>query len=461
MPPQEQAAILKEQAALRRSKQPSRRAHFQKQVITSKSSPIVPTPSTTHSVPSSLAPSMEGKARSLAIIGGGAAGFFLAINAKELLPSLYVTIFEQQDRPLKKVEISGGGRCNCTNTFAQVTDLGQVYPRGSKLLKRLFKQFGPKDAYRWFEEHGVPLVVQSDECIFPEAQDSHAIIDCFLYEARRHAIEVKTRAKVTDAETLFDHYDYVAVTTGGISRSSLLTPTYGRNTPITPLAPSLFTFNIKDETLHELMGTVVEHAIVSIPSTKFRVQDPLLITHWGMSGPAVLKLSSHASTHLAANNYRSPILVNWTGETNADTVLSHLTDLLAASSGKLIDNIHAFHLQSRLWIYLLYKSQLQGRRCREIGKKGLNRLVNILTNDLYHIDSRCQYKDEFVTCGGVDLSSVDKATLESKLRPGLFFAGEVLDIDGVTGGFNFQAAWTTAYAVAKAIADREIINHSE
>ena len=415
----------------------------------------VPTIHSIPNVPSFPCAEQERKARSLAIIGGGAAGFFLAINIKEMMPDIHVTIFEQQDRPLKKVEISGGGRCNCTNTFAHISDLGQAYPRGAKLLKRLFKQFGPKEAYQWFEHHGVPLIVQEDECVFPKAQDSHAIINCFLHEARKHGIELKTKTNVDDADTLLDQYDYVAVTTGGINHSSTATATYGRSTPLTSLAPSLFTFNIKDEALTSLMGTVVEHAIVSIPSTKYKIQDPLLITHWGMSGPAILKLSSHAAIHLASQAYQSPLLINWTGETNADIVLAHVTELINSFPGKLIDNIRAYHLPSRLWTYLAAKAQLHGRRCGEIGKNGLNRLVNILTNDHYQIAGRCHYKDEFVTCGGVELSSVDKNTLESKLRPNLFFAGEVLDIDGITGGFNFQAAWTTAYTVAKAITSKE------
>ena len=375
---------------------------------------------------------------SLAIIGGGAAGFFLAINAKELMPDLDVTIFEQQRKVLAKVEISGGGRCNCTNTFAEVTDLRQVYPRGATLLKRLFKQFGPTDAYQWFEAHGVPLTVQEDQCVFPAAQDSHAIIDCFLREAKKHGVKLQLGTKVENPEALLTDYDFVAVTCGGTPHRE-------------GCVPSLFTFTVKDALLTALQGLVVDHAIVHLPATTFRAQGPLLITHWGMSGPAILRLSSYAARHLAEHHYQSPLCVNWTGETNIEAVRSHLTTLLEQSTAKLIDNLHPYSLQARLWSYLLDKAQLQGRRCGEVGKKGINRLVNLLTNDSYQIAGRSPYKDEFVTCGGIPLDTVDKTTLESKTTPRLFYAGEVLDIDGVTGGFNFQAAWTTAYAVARGI----------
>ena len=354
------------------------------------------------------------------------------------MPDLDVTIFEQQRKVLAKVEISGGGRCNCTNTFAEVTDLRQVYPRGATLLKRLFKQFGPTDAYQWFEAHGVPLTVQEDQCVFPAAQDSHAIIDCFLREAKKHGVKLQLGTKVESPEALLSDYDFVAVTCGGTPHRE-------------GCVPSLFTFTVKDALLTALQGLVVDHAIVHLPATTFRAQGPLLITHWGMSGPAILKLSSYAARHLAEHHYQSPLCVNWTGETNIEEVTPHLTTLLEQNTAKLIDNLHPYSLQARLWSYLLDKAQLQGRRCGEVGKKGINRLVNLLTNDSYQIAGRSPYKDEFVTCGGIPLDTVDKTTLESKTTPRLFYAGEVLDIDGVTGGFNFQAAWTTAYAVARGI----------
>lgn len=396
--------------------------------------------------------SSVGRALSLAIVGGGAAGFFLAVNVKEMVPELRVTIYEQQQRPLKKVEISGGGRCNCTNTFAEVSDLKKVYPRGASLLKRLFKVFSHEDAYRWFEMHGVPLVVQEDQCVFPKAQDSHAIINCLMGEAHRYGVRLLTGTKVDDVMSLFGEHDYVAVTVGGISKGCAASGFWHGTDELTPLSPSLFTFSIDDAALTSMTGTVVEHAMASVPGTKWQAQGPLLITHWGMSGPAILKLSSYAAVYLAESQYKSPLLVNWAGDANAERVREELMSAIRANGMRLIDNVRVFGLQSRLWSYLLGKAQVQGKRCIELGKKDVNRLVNVLTNDSYLIAGRGQHKDEFVTCGGVSLDAVNKNTLESKSHPGLFYAGEVLDIDGVTGGFNFQAAWTTAYVVAKAIA---------
>ncbi|MBQ9640212.1 MAG: aminoacetone oxidase family FAD-binding enzyme [Bacteroidaceae bacterium] len=370
-----------------------------------------------------------------AIVGGGAAGFFCAIRLKELMPGMEVTILEQQRRVLRKVEISGGGRCNCTNTFADISDLSQAYPRGHRLLKRLFKQFGPEDAFRWFEQHGVPLVVQPDQCVFPAAQDSHAIIQCFLGEARRHGIGIRLNCKVEDPRQLLGSYDFVVVTTGGGGG-----------------VPSLFTFNIADTELHGLMGTVAEHVLSSIPGTKFRAEGPLLITHWGMSGPAILKLSSYAARYLAEHAYQAPLSINWTGETNTELVRTHIIYILRENEAKTLAGVRPYSLNARLWHYLLAKIGLGDRRCREIGPKQLSRLTELLTNDQYRISGRYHYKEEFVTCGGIPLDTVNSHTLESKQAPRLYYAGEVLDIDGITGGFNFQAAWTTADAVARGIA---------
>lgn len=383
-----------------------------------------------------------------AIIGGGAAGFFLAINLKEMCPEMQVTILERGTRVLRKVEVSGGGRCNCTNTFEEVTDLQSVYPRGHRLLKRLFKQFDHRDAYRWFEHRGVMLTVQSDHCVFPRSQDSHSIINLFLSEARRLHIEVKTGLSVDSLDQLND-YDYICVTTGGQPHVDGLA---WLSHPIEQPVPSLFTFNIDDTSLHQLMGTVVEDATAMIAGTKMRSRGPLLITHWGMSGPCILRLSSYAARMLSEHDYRLPLSVNWTGMTEAD-VTERLQQFVAANDKKQLPTFCPFALPQRLWHHVLEKS-LSGRAHAPWGslnRKEMNRLVNTLVNDHYEIAGRAAFKDEFVTCGGISLSAVDPVRLESRTRPGLFFAGEVLDIDGVTGGFNFQAAWTTAYAVAQAI----------
>lgn len=386
-----------------------------------------------------------------AVIGGGAAGFFLAINLKEMMPEMEVTIFERSQRVLSKVEVSGGGRCNCTNSFEEVKDLQAVYPRGHRLMKRLFNVFDYHDAYAWFERHGVPLVTQDDECVFPAAQDSHAIINCFLSLAHRYHVNVCLGQKIQSLDTLSE-YDFIAVTTGGSPKGEGLRWLRDLGHEIAEPVPSLFTFQINDKSLTSLMGTVVEEAAVMIPATKFRAEGPLLITHWGMSGPAILKLSSYAARQLADQHYQIPLSVNWLGKKLAD-VESVLSEAVIRYSPKQLSTVNPFGLPQRLWSYLLAKSLAVRMQIRwgELNKKDANRLVNVLCNDTYEIADRAAFKDEFVTCGGVSSKSVNPSTLESKQVPNLYFAGEVLDIDGITGGFNFQAAWTTAYAVATAI----------
>ena len=382
-----------------------------------------------------------------AIVGGGAAGFFLAINLKEMCPQMDVTILEGSKRVLAKVEISGGGRCNCTNSFEDINDLQSVYPRGHRLLKRLFKQFDYRDAYQWFEHRGVKLTTQEDHCVFPLSQDSHTIINLFLSEARRLGINVKTGCKVSSLDELAD-YDFVAVTMGGKPQIDGLR---WLNQPLESPVPSLFTFNINDTLLRQLMGTVVD-AMAMIPGTKMRASGPLLVTHWGMSGPCILRLSSYAARWLSEHDYKQPLAINWTNR-KENEVQEQLAALRQQHAQKQLTTIRPFDLPQRLWTYLTEKA-LDGRAKAPWGslnQKEINRLTNTLINDTYQIAGRAPFKDEFVTCGGVSLAAVNPSTLESRTQPHLYFAGEVLDIDGVTGGFNFQAAWTTAYAVATAI----------
>ena len=403
----------------------------------------------------------------IAIIGGGAAGFFLAVNLKERAADAEVCIFEKSRKVLAKVEISGGGRCNCTNSFAEVSDLKTVYPRGDKLMKRLMKVFSHKDAYRWFEERGVPLVTQEDQCVFPKSQDSHSIINCLTAYAHRLGVKVMRSCSCTsiapDGEGFSltfkteegartERFDKVAVTTGGSPQRQGLEWLERLGHSICEPVPSLFTFNINSPSLRKLMGTVVENASASIPGTKFRCTGPLLITHWGMSGPAILKLSSHGARHLAENDYRSPLIVNWTGESNTDSVIERIAEIAQENAQKQLSSVRPYAIPQRLWDYLTEKCDMKReKRWGELGRKGINRIANILTNDTYNIEGKSAFREEFVTCGGVSLSSVNMSTLESKHCPGLYFAGEVLDIDAVTGGFNFQAAWTTAYTVAQNI----------
>ncbi|MBO5676817.1 MAG: aminoacetone oxidase family FAD-binding enzyme [Bacteroidaceae bacterium] len=404
-----------------------------------------------------------------AIIGGGAAGFFAAIALKEICPSVRVTIYERSKKCLAKVEISGGGRCNCTNSFAEVGDLKSVYPRGHKLMKRLFNVFDHEDAYAWFERHGVPLTTQDDQCVFPVSQDSHSITLTLQNEARRLGVEVRTLHELTGltppaeekgAYTLeflgrpSETAEVVILTAGGQPRADGLLDVLSRlGLPIQSPHPSLFTFTIAHKSLTDLMGVVVEGASVALAGTKFRAQGPLLITHWGMSGPAILKLSSHAALHLADADYRSDLLVNWTGDGTPESVLADLLTLAGTHPQRQVTSVRLAGLQSRLWDYLVARSGISlERRWAEVGKKGLNKLVNTLTADVYPIAGRYPHREEFVTAGGVALSAVNPNTLEAKALPGLYFAGELLDIDAVTGGFNLQAAWTTGFVAGQAAA---------
>lgn len=387
-----------------------------------------------------------------AIIGGGAAGFFLAINLKEMCPKMKVSIFEKSKRVLSKVEISGGGRCNCTNSFAEVRDLSGVYPRGHRLMKRLMKGFSQEDAYEWFERHGVRLMTQDDHCVFPLSQDSHTIINCFLAEARRHGVEIRMESRIDSLEQLSD-YDFIAVTTGGSPKAEGLQWLADKGHEIVSPVPSLFTFQITDEALHALMGTVVEDVMTMIPGTKLRAEGPLLITHWGMSGPSILKLSSYGARLLAESGYQTTLAVNWTKRRDTE-VMVILDEMMIRCPQKQMKTVPPCGLSSRLWTYLVEKclGERSNARWGSLNKKEINRLANLLSGgDSYQITGRATFKDEFVTCGGIALSAVNPSTLESRHVPRLYFAGEVLDIDGITGGFNFQAAWTTAYTVACAI----------
>ena len=399
----------------------------------------------------------------IAIIGGGAAGFMAAIMARRTNPSSKVTIFERAQKVLAKVEITGGGRCNVTNSFAAITDMKQAYPRGYMLMKRLMKTFSHEDTFKWFEKHGVPLVTQEDECVFPKAQDSHAIIDCLVRQANELGVTICCRHRLVDIHKMedgrlkleFDNstqriFHRTIITTGGSPNGRGLHYLERLGHKIEAPIPSLFTFNIKDRAFCDLMGTVVDPVVMAIPGTKLRAQGALLVTHWGVSGPAILKLSSYAARTLAENDYKAPLAISWTDELTRQEVESCLLKFQAANPRKQVANLHPFGLPSRLWLYILSKLGIDAvKPWAEIGRKTLNRMIETLANDQYTIAGKGAFREEFVTCGGVSLCSVNSKTLESKVCPNLFFAGEVLDIDAITGGFNLQAAWTTGFIAGK------------
>ena len=391
----------------------------------------------------------------VAIIGAGAAGCFCAIELKRRRPDAVVDVYEAGREPLAKVAITGGGRCNLTNSFAAINSLKEAYPRGDKLLRRVFTIFDNKSTWDWFENEGVKLVLQDDECVFPASQDAMQIVNLLLTRMPQLGVNIHTKHKIDSVKTLMDDYDSVVVTTGGCSRQDGFKMFEGLDLELVPPVPSLFTFNLPSSPVRDLMGTVVENAQVSLAGTKFKASGPLLITHWGMSGPAVLKLSSYAARHLAEARYEATLLVNWFGGEDLDSVRSYIQKSAVKNPLKQVVNSHPDHIPSRLWAYLITKSKIrEDARWAELGQKGLNRLAETLSNDSYHIKGQSRFKEEFVTCGGIALSNINNKTLECVKHPGLYFAGEVLDVDAITGGFNLQAAWSTGFLAAVSIAKR-------
>jgi len=402
----------------------------------------------------------------VAVIGAGAAGCMCAAEIGRSLRDAEVTVLEGGSRPLAKVSVTGGGRCNFTNTFEGIGRLEEAYPRGARLMKRALMRFSPDDTRQWFASMGVPSVAMDDGCVFPQSQDAMDIVRALERSMGRAGVKVLCNHKVSSIKDISGSFrisfsapdipdmeaDKVVVTTGGFpspSGYSILSP-LGLET-ISPL-PSLFTFNIDDDPLKTLMGAVVKDVLVGLGGTAFRARGALLVTDWGVSGPAVLKLSSYAARHLADNGYRGTLNISWLGTARDEECLEAVQALAAAEPRKQVVSTCPAALTSRLWRHIAARAGLRDDlRWAELGQRGAARLASILACDPYPITGRCRFKDEFVTCGGVSLSEISLNTLESKKHPGLHFAGEVLDVDAVTGGFNLQAAWSMAYTVARAV----------
>lgn len=388
----------------------------------------------------------------VAIIGAGAAGCFCAANLLRMAAGkVQVTVFEAGPKALAKVAITGGGRCNITNSFEGIHSLSEAYPRGERVMKRLLKEFSQEDTVRWFTAAGVPLTLQEDHCWFPVSQDAMDVVRCLLSEMK--GADLRLKRPVSEVQYLNgsflindESFSSVVITTGGMSPRAWKI----LDIDIVPPVPSLFTFNIKDKALNSLMGIVTE-AAVSIPVTRYKASGALLITDWGLSGPAALKLSSYAARYLSENSYKAPLSINWMNESQ-QAVREMLQETAAQNPGKLLRTTHL--LPGRLWGHILRKAGLEERKWGEMGVKALNKLTETLTNDNYFIEGKSKFREEFVTCGGVSLDQVNPSTLESRKYPGLYFAGEVLDIDAITGGFNLQAAWSSGYVVAKNIGKR-------
>ena len=398
----------------------------------------------------------------IGVIGGGAAGFFAAIQVKTNYPTHEVFILEKSPKLLAKVKISGGGRCNVTNACTSIADLSKAYPRGGIQLKKLFPQFHTVHIRKWFEERGVKLYAQDDGRVFPVSDDSQTVIDCLMTEVRKLGITIKTNTpiqKIEVKERGFElyideknhlYFDRIIVASGGSPKESGLQWLADLGHKIEKPVPSLFTFNMPHEKIKTLMGVAVENALCRIQGEKLSGSGPLLITHWGMSGPAILLLSAFGARLLAHRNYQFNLLVNWANEQNQETVKQAIEKIIEEHPQKQLQNVRMYELPTRLWLFLLEKIELPtDQKWINLNKKSMHKLVEVLTNDLYAVSGKTTFKEEFVTCGGVSLGSVNMKTMESKHVPGLFFAGEVLDIDALTGGYNFQAAWTTGFIAGK------------
>lgn len=387
----------------------------------------------------------------VAIIGAGAAGSFCTVQLRKAAPELSVTVFEAAPRPMAKLAVTGGGRCNLTNSFEGISSLSEAYPRGERLMKRALKVFSQEDTVKWFEQEGIPLVLQSDHCWFPRSQNAMDIVRCLERGMKGADLRLRTPVQEVVPEqgsylVNSESFDYVVVTTGGATRGLSFLNALELET--IPPVPSLFTFTVPDAGLRSLMGLVAD-ASVSLPGTKFTASGPLLITDWGLSGPATLKLSAYAARYLAERQYKGSVLVNWLNAGEIE-VRERLMETASAHPQKQVSTVHP--LQQRLWEHLLERAGVRkDLRWAELGSKGLNRLTAVLTTDTYPLSGKSKFRDEFVTAGGVSLGNIDLSTLESKRHKGLFFAGEVLDIDAITGGFNLQAAWSTGFICARGI----------
>ena len=394
------------------------------------------------------------------IIGGGAAGFFTAINIVEHNPNLNVAILERGKTVLEKVRISGGGRCNVTHACFVPNDLVKFYPRGERELKGPFNQFCSGDTIEWFEKHGVELKIEEDGRMFPVSDSSDTIIDCFMDAVKKLKIDVltnhsvqelyktETHWKVTTTQDVFT-CENVVMATGSNPKIWELLQNLGHS--IEEPVPSLFTFNVKDVRIKELMG-ISTPATVKVKKSKLEASGPLLITHWGLSGPGILRLSAWGARELADKKYHFAILVNWLNETSFDEAIEALKESKEENAKKSVLKYPQFELPKRLWENLVKAAGItEETKWADLNKNQLNALTEQLTNGEYQVNGKSTFKEEFVTAGGIQLKEVNFKTMESKLLPNLYFAGEILNIDAITGGFNFQNAWTGGFIAAESI----------
>lgn len=407
--------------------------------------------------------------KKLIVIGGGAAGFFCAVNAARMNPSLEVLLIEKTGKLLSKVKVSGGGRCNVTHACYSISEMVKRYPRGEKFLKKTFHHFFTTDCIEWFNVRGVQLKTEDDGRMFPVTDSSQTIIDCLLAEAAKYKVDILMSTQVTNLTRHTDNWivtlsnkkeivaDYVCISCGGYSKPEQFDWLKQLGHSIADPVPSLFTFNMPHESITALMGVVVENTVVKIAGSKLQESGPVLITHWGMSGPVILKLSAWGAREFASINYHFTIVVNWLPAYNETTLKETILEIRLAHATQKIVNRNPFSLPTRLWEYLLDQCGIDHNlRWTELPAKEQNKLVKMICSHNFHVKGKTTFKEEFVTVGGILLDEVDVNTMESKKVPGIYFAGEILNIDGITGGYNFQNAWTTGWLAAKAVADRSI-----
>ena len=394
------------------------------------------------------------------IVGGGAAGFFTAINIVEKNPKLKVAILERGKEVLSKVRVSGGGRCNVTHACFVPNDLVKFYPRGEKELRGPFHQFCSGDTIEWFEKHGVELKIEEDGRMFPISDSSQTIIDCFLTATQKLGIDILTGQSVQSlykgenywkVETTNETYSCqkIVMTTGSNPKIWEMLTEIGHS--IVPAVPSLFTFNIKDKRIKDLMG-LSAFASVKVKNTKLSASGPLLITHWGMSGPGILRLSAWGARELFDKNYQFVLQVNWLNDLTFEETIEKLKELKQEHSKKAVSKKSPFEFPNRLWESLVLASEIsEETKWADLSKNQLTNLASQLTNGEFQVNGKSTFKEEFVTAGGIDLKEINFKTMESKLHQNLYFAGEILNIDAITGGFNFQNAWTGGFIVANSL----------
>lgn len=402
--------------------------------------------------------------KKLIVIGGGAAGFFCAVNTARMNSDINVILVEKTGKVLSKVKISGGGRCNVTHDCSSIAEMIKKYPRGGSFVKKTFHQFFTADTIIWFQERGVILKTEDDGRMFPVTDSSQTIIDCLNREVNKYRVEIMMNAEVKQIKYHQDRFDvmladsrlltadFICVACGGYPKSILFQWLTALKHTIEEPVPSLFTFNIPGNAITQLMGVSVENAFVRIAGTKLEESGPLLITHWGMSGPSILKLSAWGARELSLRKYAFKIIISWVPAFNEQSLKEKIQQVRFQLATQKIVNRNPFKLPQRLWEHVIQESGINPDiRWADLPAKEQNRLVKKLCTSEFDVSGKTTFKEEFVTAGGITLSEVDPNTMMSRIVPNLFFAGEVLNIDGVTGGFNFQNAWTTGYIAAKTV----------